>query len=358
MTPEDLAAGGDEDGVREGAGPLGVDGLSHGVGVAAGPVIVVRLAAFVLDGLGGRGRQGSVAGFEEFRDSGAEIGGIEADGNELNGAVLEAAVGVHEIGELFHTRTAGGGPKIDEPDVLGSVRTQLFRVLLVKIGDGDGALLPSGLVSGDVVFLKQPFGGAAEGAGDGLLHLGAGEDGIEGIAEVALVDSAGIAAAVVHAAGVAEFPLCIEKEDVGRGLCAAGGGEGLGLTVVKVGEGPAVVLGEGCHFLLGIAEGRIAELVGREAGGVVAIDGDEGDALALVVLINRLGPRGGGDGIGAMVAGEDDAERLGVLKVGEGVGLAIGAGQREIRRACADGEHFRHFLTKQRQYQRGGQSQE
>ncbi len=255
VAPEDFAVGGEEDGVGECAGPFGVDGFGEGVGVFADPVVVVGGAAVFFEGRGGVVREGGVAGLEEFFDGWAFGGWVEGDGDEVEVAVLEAAVGIDEVGEFLHAGSAGGGPEVDESDVAAAVGADFFGEFGVEVIDGDGLFLPVRLVRGDVVLFEEPLGGAAEGAGDGFLDGLAGEDGVEGVGEVAFFDGAFFAAGVVHASGVAEFAFGIEDEDVRGALGAAGGGEELFFAVVEVVEGPAVVGGEGFHFLEGVAVG-------------------------------------------------------------------------------------------------------
>lgn len=59
VAPKDFTAGGDEDGVRERAGPLGIEGLHERVGAGAGVEEISRGAAFgreqALEARGGDG---------------------------------------------------------------------------------------------------------------------------------------------------------------------------------------------------------------------------------------------------------------------------------------------------------------
>lgn len=57
-----------------------------------------------------------------------------------------------------------------------------------------------------------------------------------------------------------------------------------------------------------------------------------------------FGADGGGDGIGAVVAGEDDAEDFGGGEVSGGVVFSVDAGEFEIGHGSADFEDFGDFL--------------
>ena len=56
-----------------------------------------------------------------------------------------------------------------------------------------------------------------------------------------------------------------------------------------------------------------------------------------------LGARGGGNGVRAVVAGEDDTKNFCICKILFGVGLAINAGQREGWEGGTDFDDFRNF---------------
>ena len=51
---------------------------------------------------------------------------------------------------------------------------------------------------------------------------------------------------------------------------------------------------------------------------VVAGDGDDGEAFVFVVLVEGFNTPGAGDGVGAVVAGENDGEIGRFCKVAEG----------------------------------------
>src|SRR5262245_30665061 len=121
---------------------------------------------------------------------------------------------------------------------------------------------------------------------------------------------------VVHGAEVDDLPLLVQDEELGRD----GGAEvaaDLLAGVEQVGEVVALLLGALDHLL---------ERVGAVAlAGVVAVDGDDADALGGVLLgevddavLVRLGDR-------AVVAGDDDDDNVLVLELVEGVLLVIDA---------------------------------
>lgn len=110
--------------------------------------------------------------------------GIHGDRNEIHVAILEAAVGVYEIGKFRDTRAAGGGPEVDDADIAGFVFAEFFRESFVQFIEGDRHLFPCFLILDDAFRFEEPFGGAAEGTGDGFLDFFVGEEGVEGVAEV------------------------------------------------------------------------------------------------------------------------------------------------------------------------------
>ena len=125
-----------------------------------------------------------------------------------------------------------------------------------------------------------------------------------------------------------------------RGQHAVGQGGLLRLAVVEVGEGEGLLLGPDLHVLERVAQVGVAQLVEPDGERVVRRDGDEGDALVLVVGVQLLDAVLVGLGRRAVVAGEDDDQHLGVGEVLQGVGLAVHARQGEVRGGVADGERF------------------
>ena len=101
---DDLAFFVDHEGVREGAAPLGVDGLNHGVFVGVAEHYVAH---------------GSVLAFEEFDDFGFHLRVFGGHGHELEVAVAERDVEVDEVGEFGDAGTAPRGPKIDDANLAG-----------------------------------------------------------------------------------------------------------------------------------------------------------------------------------------------------------------------------------------------
>jgi hypothetical protein len=164
--------------------------------------------------------------------------------------------------------------------------------------------------------------------------LAAGEDGVDGGAQVGAGDGEAVAgAAGVELAPVDEPAPAVEEEEVGRAGRPVGPGGLLGL-VVEVGEGPALAGGLLRHRLRG---------VGRVGGDVVARDGHHGCALG------RQVPGEGGQlarhvlDERAVVADEHDEQGGGGVEVGQGDLFAPrrGVGEPEIGGLRAEPEHGR-----------------
>ncbi len=121
VTPEDLTAGGEDHAVGQGTGPLGIDGLGELVGISAGPVEIVAVPLFLPERGHTAVRKRRVAGLQELRNRGALVGWVDADGHEIETAVLETPIGFHKFGKLADAGAASGGPEVDEPDVAAAV---------------------------------------------------------------------------------------------------------------------------------------------------------------------------------------------------------------------------------------------
>ena len=122
----------------------------------------------------------------------------------------------------------------------------------------------------------------------------------------------GFTSRVVDPADVAQLAVLIEQKHVRRGQHAVGERRLLRLAVVEVRKCEALVLGPQLHVLERIAQVGVAQLVEPHGQRVVRRDGDQGDALVLVVGVQLLDPLFVGLGRRAVVAGEDDEQQLGV----------------------------------------------
>ena len=97
-----------------------------------------------------------------------------------------------------------------------------------------------------------------------------------------------------------------------------------------------LVLGPDLQFLEAIAQVRVAQFVQSDRVGAVGRDGHQGDFLILVVRGKLFDAALVGLGRGAVVAGENHDQDLGVAKRIQAVGLAVHARQAEIGRRAAD----------------------
>ena len=121
-----------------------------------------------------------------------------------------------------------------------------------------------------------------------------------------------------------------------RGHRTVGSGHLLFVAVVKVREIEILVPRPDFHLGERITQVGIAKLVQADRTRVVGIDGDERQAIVLVIIDNPLQPlfvvlRGR-----AMIAGEDNHENSGFLEIFERVFLSVHTGQLEVGRAGAE----------------------
>ena len=99
-----------------------------------------------------------------------------------------------------------------------------------------------------------------------------------------------------------------------------------------------MVLGPDFHFVEGIGEVGVAELIEADRLGVVGVDRDQRDALVLVVGVHLLDAGFVCLGGRAVIAGEEDDEDFGRVVVVEGVVFPVDAGEVEVRSGGVDGE--------------------
>lgn len=177
-----------------------------------------------------------------------------------------------------------------------------------------------------MVWLALPFYVAAEGVDLFDRRFFAGEDGIDGVAQLVGFGQGFHLWVVVHAACVAELALLIEDVKM---RCAEGAvGEGDFLRIIsQIGEGEILFLGAGDHVLEGI-EGVLVCFIG--------IDCDELDAFGGVVFGEAEDSCLAADNVGAVVAGEEDDEEFGGFEVGEGIVFSVDAGEVEVFGGVAD----------------------
>ena len=233
-------------------------------------------------------------------------------------------VDASEVGEFCHARPAAGGPDVEEAEGgAGFVGDELSDGLSVDGLDDNGLGVPFFIGSGDGACFFEPFGGAADGASFDHCGLFAGKHGGEGVASFVLLGKAEAAATVVDAAVVFEFEVGIEDEDVWGGDGSIGFGDFLGFAIVEIGMVELGFFRDKLHVFKGVAVDGESELVEAEAFGGVAVDGDEADALVLELFDEGFGATYGGDGVGAVIGGEDDGGGFFATDIGEGDLLII-----------------------------------
>ena len=274
--------------------------------------------------------------FEEGEDAFLFVGELGADGDEIEGTAAVHAVHFLKFGELLGAGAAPGGPEIDENDFGGGIFAKGFETGGLDEIDLDGFGFDSFFLFGLAAF-GRPLDGAAHGGADGCGDGLSGEKGVEGEAGVGDFGER-LALAGVDAALILEFELAVEDENVRSGDGTVGVRRALGRAVVEIGEVEMAVGGADLHFVEGVADVGVAHFVEADGEGIVGLDGDEGDALILIIggeLFDAafVELRGG-----AMVAGEDDGEEFGGAEIGERIGFAIDGGEVEVRGGGADGE--------------------
>ncbi len=103
---EDFVARGDEQGIGYGAGPVCIDGLDE-------LILIVRLIDII--GAGG------LLLLQEGEDLVFLIGGIQANGNELEIAAAVHTIHIDEIGEFDDAGSAPGCPEINQEQFVGFI---------------------------------------------------------------------------------------------------------------------------------------------------------------------------------------------------------------------------------------------
>ena len=94
-------------------------------------------------------------------------------------------------------------------------------------------------------------------------------------------------------------------------------GGALGGAVIKIREVEMAVRGADFHFVERVADIGVAHFVEADGEGIVRLNGEEGDALILIIRSELFDAAFVELGGGAMVAGEDDGEELGGAEIGE-----------------------------------------
>jgi len=210
LAVEDFAVRRNEQGVREGAVPFGIESFDHFVFVGVAKVIVFRRSEMLL---------------QKTLDLIFLVGKLGGHGDEFEIAMTETEIGFDEIVELGNARAAPGGPEIDEANFSGI----FVRAQIVKLRGGDGFERDGFFVNFfDPTFvgidLVIPLRGATEDFG--LLNGGsfARENCLERIAGVVMFNEA-FAFGIVDAALVSEFASGIENKNVrcGNGAECFGG---------------------------------------------------------------------------------------------------------------------------------------
>ena len=157
-----------------------------------------------------------------------------------------------------------------------------------------------------------------------------GEQRIKGGAEIVAGDGRGFTGTtVVELPPVNEFVLVIKKENIRGAGGVVGFGHGLGF-VIEIGKN---IIGRPRFFL---------HFLGTVIGitpGIVAADGDDGHALALIIAGEFRQPHAQMLHIGTMIADKQNDERTCVIEMGERDDLAVRVRQGKIRRAGAERQH-------------------
>lgn len=300
------------EGVGQGATPLGIDGFDHGIFIGVAEHDVAH---------------GSVLAFEKFDDFGLHLGVFGGDGDEFKIAVTESHVEVDEIGKFGDAGAAPCGPKIDDANLAG-VLVLAESAEGVGVNEFDAHRLLFEAFGPDLVVacgLFGPFHRATENAGRGDGGLSAGQQGVEGIASIMSLDVLG-ELGVVDTALETEFAIFVVDEDMRGGDRAEDAGNLLGGAIVEVGEVKALVLGADLHVGEGVTDVSPRHFVQTHGVGIIGVYGDDGDALGAVILGQLDEALFVALGGGAVIAGEDDAKKFGVLERLRSVGFAVGSG--------------------------------
>ena len=142
MTPEDFAIGAHEDSVRDGSGPLRVQGFDQRVRVGVAENVAVRRAAFGLK----RGlqpvEQASAALFEECLHSRRILRIVGADGDQLKVPQAELSCGRDKLRELRDARAAGRRPDVEKPHFLRAIFTQCCDSSCINQLHSNGRFVP------------------------------------------------------------------------------------------------------------------------------------------------------------------------------------------------------------------------
>ncbi len=332
MAVDDFTARSHDDGVRDRASHVLVQDGGEVIAAASEEVAVGR-AVFGLEGVFNFLAEASRVLKEERFGFRFVFRLIEADRDELEITHVELAGDFNEVREFLDAWGAPGGPDVDHAVFVGGIGAQFGDARLVDEFDGHRGLSPGFVFSIVHDLLFAPLGGAAHGLGefegDGLAR----QDRVHGILAILRLHGAVIVeAGVVEASLVAELEVLIEDEDVRGGEAAISARDGLLVAVIEVIKGPLVLLSVGLHFLVGVAELTVAELIFAEAIRVVGIDGDELHALGLIFFIEALKAALDAMGGRAMVRGKEDHEGFATGVLSEFVHLSIGADEREVGR--------------------------
>ncbi len=121
VTPDDFAAGGDQDCVGVAAWPFVVEGFHQGVGIGAGEEVIVGGTAFGFDGGFSEIHQSCALFFQELFGFGFILGVVYADGDQFEIAHGEFSGGGDQLGKFCAAWGAPGGPDVDEAEFFGGV---------------------------------------------------------------------------------------------------------------------------------------------------------------------------------------------------------------------------------------------
>lgn len=158
-----------------------------------------------------------------------------------------------------------------------------------------------------------------------------GQNGVRRCAQVGAGDGNGVAgSATVELATIGQFAFGVEQEEVRGASSVIGFGHRLAF-VVQIGKGIAESFGFLSHF---------RRTVVGVVGGIVGAEGDDGQALGLVVLGELNQALADVLDEWAVVADDHDQQGRSALEVAEGEGLAGGRfGQAEIGSRGAEWQH-------------------
>ncbi len=283
--------------------------------------------------------------------AGCFVGVVDADGDDVEGALAVHAVHGLNFGHFLNARSAPGGPEIHQQEFAGGVGAQGLETVGADRIDVDGNALDLGECGLASFFFVHPLGGAADGGslcdGHGLVR----KERVDGVASIADGDER-FARIVVQTAGVAELALRVEEEKVRSGGGAIGARDALRFAVVEVGKVEVAVGGADFHVVERVANVGIAQLVETHSIGIIGLDSNEGHVALTIVghepldagLVELSG--------GAMIASEDDDEDFARGVVLEAVGLAVNSGKAKLGSRGADGENGDGFVGGQKKWRR------